>query len=338
MGKSGGEHANCVVRFRHCAATVRSESSESECRPGTFSGLPASDRQKGTVVIHNTNSGTSAIYQAQSTLTSPASARRIRPLAAFTLIELLVVIAIIAILAAILFPVFAQAREKAREASCASNLKQIGLAALMYDEDNDSTWMPAQYQITSNLFQYWYGQGDPNDHSNDNIAAGLLQPYMKSIQIGMCPSWNGVRKFGPGNGYGYNWGFIGGSIYVPSSPYYEFAEWPALGPAAIDAQLNAPSNTVIFADAGYIDESGDATQGKRVETPFIDPPSQWLGAPGWIGSPTVDFRHLTQAYGVNNSIYEVVENGWANMCFADGHVKSYLQTTVMAQGDSMFSR
>ena len=64
--------------------------------------------------------------------------------AAFTLIELLVVIAIIAILAGILFPVFAQARDKAREATCLSNNKQIGLAVSMYLQDNDSTY-PAQH-------------------------------------------------------------------------------------------------------------------------------------------------------------------------------------------------
>src|SRR5579872_2787695 len=68
----------------------------------------------------------------------------------FTLIELLVVIAIIAILAAILFPVFARAREQARKASCISNMKQLGLAALMYTQDYDETW-PTMYLEAARL-------------------------------------------------------------------------------------------------------------------------------------------------------------------------------------------
>src|SRR5437899_22610 len=67
----------------------------------------------------------------------------------FTLIELLVVIAIIAILAAILFPVFAQARDKARQATCLSNCKQIGLAHMMYAQDYDETFSPSRYNSGS---------------------------------------------------------------------------------------------------------------------------------------------------------------------------------------------
>ena len=70
------------------------------------------------------------------------------PRAAFTLIELLVVIAIIALLAAILFPVFAQASEKARQATCMSNLQQIGLGTLMYVQDFDETVYPEKYVFT----------------------------------------------------------------------------------------------------------------------------------------------------------------------------------------------
>src|ERR1051326_1397854 len=80
----------------------------------------------------------------------PEEERKVHPLSfrtrstkAFTLIELLVVIAIIAVLAAILFPVFAQAREKARTVSCLSNTKQLNLAALMYAQDYDEMWSPA---------------------------------------------------------------------------------------------------------------------------------------------------------------------------------------------------
>ncbi len=81
----------------------------------------------------------------------------------FTLIELLVVIAIIAILAAILFPVFAQAREKARQTSCASNTKQIGLAIMQYVQDYDEYFPPSQYGggNTGIVQRLWYGLVDP---------------------------------------------------------------------------------------------------------------------------------------------------------------------------------
>lgn len=99
----------------------------------------------------------------------------------FTLIELLVVIAIIAILAAILFPVFAQAREEARKTSCLSNLKQIGLANLMYAQDYDETYWnnPWPGLVTvNNVPQPTQGYWD------------LLQPYIKNTQIFKCPDVN----------------------------------------------------------------------------------------------------------------------------------------------------
>src|SRR6056297_3095 len=89
----------------------------------------------------------------------------------FTLIELLVVIAIIAILAAILFPVFARAREKARQTSCLSNVKQLGLGVMMYAADYDER-LPAR----SIGGVGWYG---------------LLQPYIKNWQVIICPSGTG---------------------------------------------------------------------------------------------------------------------------------------------------
>jgi prepilin-type N-terminal cleavage/methylation domain-containing protein/prepilin-type processing-associated H-X9-DG protein len=96
----------------------------------------------------------------------------------FTLIELLVVIAIIAILAAILFPVFARAREKARQSSCLSNMKQLGLAALMYTQDYDEI-LPRDDHDSN-------GDGDENE--GDATWRGMINPYCKNSQVFICPS------------------------------------------------------------------------------------------------------------------------------------------------------
>src|SRR5207244_1598792 len=89
----------------------------------------------------------------------------------FTLIELLVVIAVIALLAAILFPVFAQAREKARQASCLSNCKQIGAAIMMYAQDYDESVLP--YQVVKI-------RGLPFESTSWGVWTGLIQPYLKN--------------------------------------------------------------------------------------------------------------------------------------------------------------
>jgi len=152
----------------------------------------------------------------------------------FTLIELLVVIAIIAILAAILFPVFARAREKARQASCQSNLKQIALAATMYAQDYDETFVPMS-------------AGSP---SGTQWTANLLEPYTKNIQIYECPSYSGttaqtctcgspqaVRRLS----YGFNCG--GANARMPA--------W--VGPMGAKlAAINAPAETLFAGDSTCI--------------------------------------------------------------------------------------
>ena len=163
----------------------------------------------------------------------------------FTLIELLVVIAIIAILAAILFPVFAQAREKARQSACLSNTKQIGNAMLMYVQDYDET-TPSSFAFTN---------------STRVDVFMTLQPYIKNLQVFYCPDRTdtssscafSVPVGYPANsakcvGYGYNWGFIpyaGAGLLAPS---YTASDGTEVEPGVIIAQIDSPAQMAGFAD------------------------------------------------------------------------------------------
>jgi prepilin-type N-terminal cleavage/methylation domain-containing protein/prepilin-type processing-associated H-X9-DG protein len=133
----------------------------------------------------------------------------------FTLIELLVVIAIIAILAAILFPVFAKAREKARQSSCLSNLKQIGIAFQSYIQDYDErtpmriegTWgATATYQLQTDTSapgsKYIVSDGGVSGYYMSWMD--MINPYVKNTQIFRCPSGQQVSATAPSYGYNNN--------------------------------------------------------------------------------------------------------------------------------------
>jgi len=234
---------------------------------------------------------------------------------AFTLIELLVVIAIIAILAAILFPVFAQAREKARQANCQSNLRQLGLATQMYAQDYDDVYPVAQY---ADGLTFWFGRCVANCASFGNRtfdkSQGLLYPYMKNHQIQKCPSWTGRNTFGDGNGYGYNWGYAG-------SDYWLTFQWPPANPASL-AAFSSAADKILFADSGFINATWWGGDGRMQETPYLDPPSQWYG------NPSIDFRHVDSSKRIDAARQSVEHRGLANLVFADGHVNSRKQGSV----------
>ena len=215
---------------------------------------------------------------------------------AFTLIELLVVIAIIAILAAILFPVFARARENARRSSCQSNLKQIGLGIMQYVQDYDETYpMNAQgttvQSTDSSAFGFWM----VNTH-----------PYVKSTQVYTCPS--GSRT-------------IVGTYITPSGPL-NFATLYGYG---ANEQIIVPSDgTPIkiarLGSTALIAMAADAT------TPTWNNPARVVNANNMVAN-SGSTNATDAAYDCPR---EIKKNGarhfeGSNVLYADGHVKYQTQ-------------
>jgi len=226
----------------------------------------------------------------------------------FTLIELLVVIAIIAILAAILFPVFARARENARRASCMSNLKQIGLGFMMYIQDYDEKFPPY-------LINYTTSPTAPNGvtPSNPYAWSDALQPYIKSTQVYQCPSQSGSAPVGSAGGP-----FAGQAD--PTKWGYTDYWYNSMLNKQSDAIVVSPSLTVLAGDGNagnaYYFYDGCRITGNSSDidcdgsTPYI---TMWSERQYGLFS-----RHLD---GINYA-------------FADGHVK-WLKSSIVDGGTTI---
>ncbi|MGD9496949.1 MAG: DUF1559 domain-containing protein [Armatimonadota bacterium] len=163
----------------------------------------------------------------------------------FTLIELLVVIAIIAILAAILFPVFARAREKAKAASCLNNTKQLGLAAMMYITDYDDAYPKALLYPAVDMGPLGYNYG---------MWSVLFVPYVKNGSIYRCPALSknnsGSTATAQALGIGYAQLGYGWNIGTSPSGYTDgFGYYYGDGvPIRVQSEIEAPAETILLGD------------------------------------------------------------------------------------------
>src|SRR5688500_7453282 len=207
----------------------------------------------------------------------------------FTLIELLVVIAIIAILAAILFPVFARARENARRASCQSNLKQIGIGVMQYTQDYDEKLPDVELYPGTSLFT-----------SNYLLWPDVIQPYMKSTQVFNCPS--AVNGNTPNKG----------ALPAVSETRLDY------GAASMEGQ-NRPSNPYAFTwNSGDPVRTSISSFTNVAETLMIGERDDRKTQPG--GGAISYGYNVEPGFNLGKGPSSVHLEG-GNWLFADGHVK-----------------
>jgi len=243
----------------------------------------------------------------------------------FTLIELLVVIAIIAILAAILFPVFAKAREKARQASCLSNEKQIGLGIMQYVQDNDETFGFVDNLGTA-LVGGWPGSPDYR-RWQDSIS-----PYVKSSGVFNCP--DSPNKFIPSPTAGvpdFRSGSALGSYQVNAAygdTRYDYkGSWHGVFGLTAHCQGNSCHAPSTLAELGHpastvlVTECGPAFSAWGEATPAVGDVTDW-----WSAGTEVGVDKTVTPWAIDPPGFGLDVAAWhtdrTNVLFSDGHVKA----------------
>lgn len=254
----------------------------------------------------------------------------------FTLIELLVVIAIIAILAAILFPVFAQAREKARAITCVSNEKEIGLAMLQYTQDNDEAFPMLQYYDAQNNPLDWYLAVLPYIKNGTVLTGnGGNKYFLGQGGVWSCPSFPGPQEAN----YGINWELCrnGSGTWAASQPGF-------VQVIVNSASVDSPADKIMAVEKGY---AAPIAPGQSYAQALFDPNennfTNCLGLPALAGTDTHNELHYDADVSSAGTYTDPVTNttvnganwnttpgnmprfrhqGTCNTLFIDGHVKA----------------
>ena len=271
---------------------------------------------------------------------------------AFTLIELLVVIAIIAILAAILFPVFAAAREKARQTTCASNLKQLALASLQYTQDYDEQMVliPSAECLSdgitdapeTSMFPYGNICGGGN-HVADHVGwPDRLNAYIKSSAVFNCPDAGPVQSFDASTGFNgvsragsAAWCNYGINLFLIKQ--FNLEQTPAVLTDEFQAnQIQAPALCILLTDIrGRFASSGEDAEGSQTKN-LSGAPANVASAISYPSTTTADTCTRAAHTPCTTDIIEARHSGGANYAFVDGHVK-YVKLNQAPDGGSVTS-